>query len=68
METFSDLLIQNKEWLFSGGGIALLAWIGRILFTKRNASSEQTISSGDNSKNIQAGRDVNIRTTKKNVE
>ena len=65
MEALSAWVIDNKEWLFSGGGIVLLAWLGRIFFKRMQASSAQTIRSGDSSNNVQAGRDVNIGTKKK---
>ncbi|WP_341936873.1 hypothetical protein [Marinimicrobium sp. C2-29] len=60
MEEFVDWIIYNKQWLFSGAGLMVLAWIGRIVFKKKYASSTQTIRSGDRSTNVQAGRDVSI--------
>jgi len=68
MEAMSVWLINNKEWFFSGGGIVLVSWIGRILFIRMQDSSTQTIRSGDNSKNVQAGRDVYIGTKKKSAD
>lgn len=65
MEKFVAWVIDNKEWLFSGAGLVVVAWMGRLIFKKRCASSTQTIRSGDSSTNVQAGRDVNIRTKKK---
>ena len=69
-----DELIQwlgaNKEWIFSGSGIALVAWIGRVFLQRRKAALSQEIQSGSNSKNIQAGRDLRIEsnTKKSDVE
>jgi hypothetical protein len=58
-------VIGNQEWLFSGGGVVLVSWLGRSLFKRMEASSAQTIHSGESSNNVQAGRDVYIGTTKK---
>ena len=66
MEAISAWLISNKEWFFSGGGVVLVSWIGRILFKRMQESSTQTIRSGDGSKNVQAGRDVSIGTKRSN--
>ncbi|NQU26581.1 MAG: hypothetical protein HQ567_35300 [Candidatus Nealsonbacteria bacterium] len=65
MEEFVAWVIDNKQWLFSGVGLVVVAWVGRLIFKKRYASSTQTIRSGDSSTNVQAGRDVNIGTKKK---
>ena len=65
MEGFSAWIINNKEWLFSGIGLAVVAWVGRLIFKQTFASSVQTIRSADGSTNVQAGRDVNIGTKKK---
>lgn len=65
MEDLVAWVIDNKDWLFSGAGIAIVAWIGRLIFKKTCASSSQKIRAGDRSVNVQAGRDVNISTKKK---
>lgn len=65
MEDFVAWVIDNKNWLFSGVGVAVVAWVVRQFFKKTYTSSEQSIRSGDSSTNIQAGRDVNIATEKK---
>jgi len=65
LEEFVAWVIDNKQWLFSGVGLVVVAWVGRLIFKKRYASSTQTIRSGDSSTNVQAGRDVNIGTKKK---
>lgn len=56
-----DWLIQNKEWLFSGVGIAIFSFIFS-LFLKSKNSLKQKQSSGKKSTNIQAGNNVNIGT------
>lgn len=66
MEDFVAWVIYNKEWLFSGVGVAIFVWVGGLIFKKKHASSTQTIRSGDNSINVQAGQDVNIATKKGN--
>jgi hypothetical protein len=63
-----DWLIQNEQWLFSGIGVAVVSWIGALIFKGNNSSSSQTIRSGNNSTNFQAGRDVNIGSNKKGTD
>ncbi len=65
MEELVAWIVDNKQWLFSGAGLVVLAWIGRVIFKKKYASSTQTIRSGDGSTNVQAGRDVSVWTKKK---
>ena len=67
MEHFVAWVIDNKEWLFSGFGLVVVAWVGRLIFKKTYASSSQTIRSGDSSTNVQAGRDVRIGTKRNDV-
>jgi len=57
-------ILDNKEWLFSGVGIVIIAWVFRLFYKQRQTSS-QTIKSGDNSTNIQAGRDINMTSKDK---
>lgn len=67
MEEFVSWIIKNKEWLFSGVGLVVAAWLARLIFKKINASSSQTIRAGNNSTNIQAGRDVGmVKNTNRN--
>ncbi|MFA5494233.1 MAG: hypothetical protein WC247_05600 [Porticoccaceae bacterium] len=66
MKEFLAWVIDNKEWLFSGAGLMIVAWVGRLIFKKKYTSSTQTIRSGDSSTNVQAGRDVSIGTKRKN--
>jgi hypothetical protein len=57
-----DWLWKNKEWVFSGVGVAALVGFLGWLRSKRKSGSRlhQSQQSGHNSTNIQAGRDVNI--------
>ena len=66
LKEFVAWVLVNKQWLFSGAGLMVIAWIGRLIFKKRHASSTQTIRSGDSSTNVQAGRDVSIGSKKRN--
>jgi len=65
LEEFVGWVIDNKQWLFSGVGLVVIAWVVRLIFRKRYASSTQTIRSGDSSTNVQAGRDVSVGTKKR---
>ncbi|GEM77567.1 hypothetical protein [Vibrio sagamiensis] len=51
-------LIENKEWIFSGVGVSLIVFI-LSLFSK-NKQLKQSQTSGNNSKNYQAGGDIKI--------
>ena len=64
MEDFFSWVINNIEWLFSGVGLVVVAWVVRLVFKRAYASSTQTIRSGDSSTNVQAGRDVKLATKK----
>jgi hypothetical protein len=57
-----EWISANKEWLFSGILVAIpLAIIG-WLFVKHQIKLSQRQKAGDNSINVQAGRDVVIKT------
>jgi len=51
-------IVTNKEWIFSGIGIAAIA-AGLKFFSKDKGAINQKI--GNNSTGIQAGRDVNLK-------
>jgi hypothetical protein len=55
--------VENKQWLFDGIGgafvIAAIGWIGSVLFRRSQRGSQQQ-RGGDNSMNVQAGRDANV--------
>ena len=46
-------VVENKDWLFSGIGVALAAWLIRRV--TRSGSTHQTQTGGDHSTNIQVG-------------
>jgi len=54
-----EWITNNKEWVFSGVGVAVLAGVFG-LFRNRKSPPQQTQISGKNSTNIQAGRDVSV--------
>ena len=56
-----DWIIQNKEWMFSGIGVAIITLISGLLI-KKNASkiNQQKIKSGDGSINVQGGEKVEV--------
>jgi len=55
-------ILDNKEWLFSGAGLVLVVWIGRLTFRRRKANTSQKIRSGKDSVNIQVGHNMNVRS------
>jgi len=62
LQDFVAWISDNKQWLFSGLGLAIVAWVWRLIIKKRASSSTQTIRSGNNSTNVQVGGNANIRT------
>lgn len=62
MQSILDFLISNKEWLFSGIGVALLSgFISAILGRAKQSSrvhKQRVVTRGN--LNIQVGKDVNI--------
>lgn len=62
MESILDFLTSNKEWVFSGIGVALLSGffstiIGRVKQTSR-AHKQRVVTRGN--LHIQVGKDINI--------
>lgn len=56
-------LIENKEWIFSGVGVAVITGVialVRRLFTHNASPSSMEQSGGHGSTNYQAGRDMTI--------
>lgn len=53
-----ELILNNKEWLFSGLGIVILSIIFKVFFNKNN--NKQIQKSGKKSTNYQSGKDINI--------
>ena len=63
----SDILqfiLDNKEWIFSGVGVAIVVAVAGYFFRKKSGIN-QSIKSGSNSTNIQAGQDVHINNDRK---
>lgn len=65
MEKILAWVIDNKEWLFSGVGIVIFGGLMRLILKKTFSSSSQSIRSGVNSINLQAGRNLNIGSKNK---
>lgn len=59
-----DWIFNNKEWLFSGAGLTVLGLIG--YFFKKKQQLNQKQKAGDNSTQIQGGRDVYAKVGDKN--
>jgi hypothetical protein len=54
--------MNNREWVFSGVGVALIGGIVSMLMNRREGGGmKQTQKSGGNSINIQAGNDLRIQ-------
>jgi hypothetical protein len=55
-------LAENKEWVFSGCGVALIAAILGCIFKsrKRREQLNQRQTGGDRSTNLQAGGNISI--------
>jgi len=53
-----EWIMENKEWLFSGVGVAFFVALIRGV---KNQSNKQVQKGGDGSVNIQVGGDVNIK-------
>lgn len=51
-----EYILHNKEWLFSGLGIAIVSW-----FFIRNKTSQMKQKGGNNSTNIQVGGNLEIK-------
>lgn len=63
-----EWLYQNKEWLFSGIGLAVLSAIVGLLFKGKNRKGNQNINTGDGSVNMQSERDIEINIGDKNAK
>lgn len=62
-----EWIIQNKEWLFSGVGLAIIGGIWDFLKKEKPDNKYyQSINSGNNSTNIQGGKNVNVTFGDKN--
>ncbi|AXR16985.1 hypothetical protein DPQ26_12800 [Bacillus sp. E25] len=62
-----EYMVEHIEWIFSGIGVLVISTVGGIFLKKRkDAKNIQSINSGDNSTNIQGGRDVKVTFGEKN--
>lgn len=57
MEIILEFLKNNKEWIFSGVGIAFIGFI----FNKKQQTNSVKISAKNKSKVYHAGRDLKIK-------
>ncbi|QTC41527.1 hypothetical protein I7V34_21175 [Bacillus sp. V3] len=65
-------LIDNKEWVFSGIGLPICAWILSLIIKKKKGSRKpltaQSQTGGNHSTNIQGGNNVMVTNGEKNAE
>ena len=55
-----DWVIENKEWVFGGVGVAIISAAIKLIFGRKPNGISQSQTSGSNSTNVQAGKDVNL--------
>ncbi|QBQ54007.1 hypothetical protein E3U44_05395 [Nitrosococcus wardiae] len=55
-----DYIMNNKEWIFSGIGVAVISWVS----FRKSSNTKMTQKSGDNSTNIQVGGSINVSNKK----
>jgi hypothetical protein len=55
-----DWLWINRQWVFSGVGVAVVAGVIGLFWRRRSTGFVQKERSGSHSTNIQAGRDIHI--------
>lgn len=54
-------IIENADWIFDGIGVTILVALGGLFVKKKlDNPSTQNIKTGNNSTNIQGGKDVNV--------
>ena len=61
---FFQYVTDNKEWIFSGVGITTVVAVAGF-FVRKKSGINQSIKSGSNSTNIQAGQDIHINNDRK---
>ncbi len=60
-------IIENADWIFDGIGVTILVGVAGLFIKKKvDSKNIQTINSGNNSTNIQGGKDININIGGKN--
>jgi len=55
-----DFRWDNKSWIFEGIGVAVLAGFAALFWRRRERTRMQRQSSGRESTNYQAGRDIKL--------
>lgn len=65
MDTILIWLANNSGLLFSGIGTAIFIGLAGYFFRRKQTTESQTIHSGQNSINLQAGRDINLQEKRK---
>ena len=64
IEAILQYVADNKEWIFSGVGVSVVVVVAGFFFRKKSGIN-QSLKSGTNSTNIQAGQDVHINNDRK---
>lgn len=64
MKDIISLIVENRAWIFEGIGVVILVGLVGWLFKRRSAASQSQIA-GDNSVNIQVGRNLRVDNKKK---
>ena len=65
VQTMLDWIIANKEWVFSGVGVASISIIGALLL-KKNSDKKSTQMRTISGNNIKAEGNINITTNQLN--
>lgn len=60
MQNIMELLTANKEWAFSGIGVAVLGLVVGLFRRRTSGGPPQSQRAGKGSINIQAARDIRI--------
>ncbi len=63
-----DFLMEQKEWLFSGIGVAAGGWFLRRIMSSNSKNVDNKIYSGKKSTNIISDGDVNVTINRGNNE
>ena len=66
MDWIINLIIDNKEWVFSGIGIPILYGVLKFFFGKRKSAAVVQQRAGNNAVNINASGDVHYDASRKN--
>lgn len=61
MEEIWNYFLNNKEWIFSGVGVAVVSFILYLFRINKTKSNKQYQKGGTGSVSIQAGKDISIK-------